>query len=39
MVVECKGRRRTLFGSHSNSNGRDVSSGLVVTPCNSDRYY
>jgi len=39
MVIECKGRRGTLYGSHSNNNDRDVSSGLVDTPSNSDRYY
>jgi len=39
MVVECKGRRGTLYGSRSSNNDRDVSSGLVDTPFNSDRYY
>jgi len=39
MAVECKGSRRTLFGSRSNNNDRDVSSGLVDTPSNSDSYY
>jgi len=38
-VVECKSRRGTLFGSRSNNNDRDGSSGLVDTPSNSDRYY
>ena len=39
MVVECKGRRDTLYGSRSNNNDRDVSVGLVDTPSNSGRYY
>jgi len=38
MVVECKGRRGTLFCSRYNNDDRDVSSGLVDTPYNSDRY-
>jgi len=39
MAVEWKCRRGTLFGSRCNNNDRDVSSGLVDTPSNSDRYY